>query len=63
MNMAFWTDLVKKVFLNVDFIEKFYEITLFATVSHGCKEETITHGCKAKIIDKIKSLLIIRTNQ
>ena len=61
MNMAFWKPLLGKFFLNGDFIEKFHEINLFATVSHGCKEKS--HGCEAVIIDKIRSLFKIWINQ
>ena len=35
MNMAIWTPLLVKVHKNADFIEKFLEINLFETVTHG----------------------------
>ena len=41
MNMAFGCHFLEIFTKNVNFIEKFHKVNLFATVSHGCKGEYI----------------------
>ena len=41
MNMAFLTPLLRNFHKKWDFSEKFHEINLLATGSHGCKGENI----------------------